>query len=126
MILLCNKDPFRGPFNGARYMLKALHSNLPLLGSLTGDNADTILGLPKMPCDTGNSNLPIHGFTKIQFSVRVCYAINVGKVQEQSFNGAVGLVLSEMVFSHGQLDDGLWSATSRDYFKVCFTSILDK
>lgn len=39
---------------------------------------------------------------RTQFLVKVCFVITVSKAQGKSFNGAVGLDLSDTVFSYGQ------------------------
>lgn len=98
--LHCNIYPCKCHFNGARYILKTVHTNLLILESYTGENTDKILALPKMPCCSGNSNFLIQVFMRTQLPVRLCNVITINKVQGQSSCEAVGLDLSDTVCSH--------------------------
>ena len=55
--------------------------------------------IPKIPLIP--QNLPFE-FKRLQFPVRVCYAMSINKSQGQSLKVA-GLCLNQPCFSHGQL-----------------------
>lgn len=59
MNLLRNINAFRGHVNGASNILKALHNNLRIIVSRTGDNVGAISALLTMPCGLGDSNFTI-------------------------------------------------------------------
>lgn len=81
VMLLCNKDSFRGHVNGARYILKAVYIKLLTLESLTGDNASKALALPKIPCNPDNSNFPIQRFLRTPLPMIVDFEITTCKAQ---------------------------------------------
>lgn len=55
VLLLRNLDPCRGHVNRARYIVKAIHSSLLISDSLTGNNAEKILSLPKISFSPGEA-----------------------------------------------------------------------
>ena len=91
-------DPKSGNWNGSRYNLEKMTDNLVFLRLVTGTRAGSRMCLPRMPCGPGDSNIPIEGFLRTQFPIRVCFGITVNKVQGQSFSSSL-----VQCFSHEHL-----------------------
>jgi hypothetical protein len=58
--------------------------------------------------------------TRLQFPLRVCYAMTINKSQGQTFTGRVGLYLKTDSFAHGQL----YVALSREAFSKTYQFVL--
>lgn len=56
-----------------------------------------------MLCGSGDKNLPVYGFIRIQFSNRTYFALITSEAQGESFGGRISLVMREHCFSHSQL-----------------------
>ena len=56
-----------------------------------------------MPCSAGDAKVPIKGFVRTQFAVRVCFGLTTNKAQESSFYGLLGLDFRDACFYHGKL-----------------------
>lgn len=82
-MLLRNIDAFRGHVNGARYIVKAIHTSLLMLKSWTGDDASNILDLLNIPRGAGDSNFAIQEITRTQFPMKICFAMTIKKAQMQ-------------------------------------------
>lgn len=92
-------DPFTGNVSRAHDKMRAIDMILLTSESMIGNNAGNILGLTKMPCDPGDTNVLTQLFTRTQFLVRAGTVIMINQAQEKSFCIAVGLDLSDTVFS---------------------------
>src|SRR5258705_13049533 len=79
---------------------------LILTGSACGETA-SIPRIPMIPSD-----LPFH-FKRLQFPVKVCFAMSINTAQGQSFN-TVGVDIRSDCFSHGQLYVALSRVGKRD------------
>ena len=103
VMLLRNIDPSNGHCNGSRYIVEKFSRTLLYLKVSVGTHKGKKLALPRMPCSPGDSNYPVPGFIRLQFPIRVCFAMTTNKSQGQSFKGNLGLDFSSPCFSHGQL-----------------------
>ena len=75
--------------------------------------------LPRMNCVPGVDDIPIPGFRRCQFLVRVCFAMTINKAQGQSVPGKLGVDLTSFCFAHGQLCVALPRATHPGKVFVC-------
>lgn len=98
IILLRNLDP-PNLCNGTRLRVKHLYQHLIEATIMTGDGAGTDVFIPRIPLIP--SDIPFE-FKRIQFPVRLAYAMSINKSQGQTFE-VVGMDLRTPCFSHGQL-----------------------
>eukprot|EP00106_Octopus_bimaculoides_P014353 XP_014781795.1 PREDICTED: uncharacterized protein LOC106877412 [Octopus bimaculoides] len=87
--------------SGTRLVITKLLPNVIEASIMTvcGKSQDVlILRIPLVPSTT---DLPFT-FRRVQFPIRLSYAMSINKSQEQSLS-VVGLYLAERCFSHGQL-----------------------
>ena len=96
--LLCNLQP-PNLCNGTRLQIKSLRNNIIEAVILTGPAKGEIAFIPRIPMIP--SDLPV-SFKRLQFPVKVSFAITINKAQGQTFK-YVGVDLRTECFSHGQL-----------------------
>lgn len=85
--------------NGTRLQIKSLRNNIIEAVILTGPAKGEIAFIPRIPMIP--SDLPF-SFKRLQFPVKVSFAITINKAQGQTFK-YVGVDLRTECFSHGQL-----------------------
>ena len=85
--------------NGTRLQIKALKKQLIEATILTGSAQGESVVIPRLPLEP--SDFPIE-FKRLQFPVKVCFAMTINKSQGQSLKIA-GIDLRDDCFSHGQL-----------------------
>ena len=102
IILLRNLDSPR-LCNGTRLVIKKMMSRVLEATIITGKHAGEDVFIPRIPLRP--SNLPFD-FKRLQFPVRVSFAMTINKAQGQTLK-VVGLNLEEPCFSHGQLYVGI-------------------
>lgn len=98
VMMLRNLDPPK-LCNGTRLIITQMHPNVIEAKILTGSSKGELVMIPRIPF------LPIDdiiAFKRIQYPLRVCYAMTINKSQGQTLKVA-GLNLEAPVFSHGQL-----------------------
>ena len=98
IMLLRNLDPPR-LCNGTRLLVKRLHPNLIEATVMTGCAKGEEVFIPRIPLL--HSEPPIE-FRRLQFPIRLAYAMSINKAQGQSLKVA-GINLESHCFSHGQL-----------------------
>ena len=111
VMLLRNLDTKNGHVNGARYIVERSTGNLLFLRLACGKHKGNKLALPRVPCSAGREDFGIPGFKRVQFPVRVCFAMTINKAQGQTFGSKVGIDVVPECFSHGQLYVALSRAT---------------
>lgn len=84
--------------NGTRLQVKTLHHNVIEATVFTGCAQDESMFIPRLPLIP--SDYPFM-FKRLQFPLKVCFAITINKSQDQSLKMA-GIVLRDHCFSHGQ------------------------
>ncbi|XP_008189551.1 uncharacterized protein LOC103311648 [Acyrthosiphon pisum] len=102
-MLLRNIDPKRQLCNGTRLVVTELRPHNFKARKLSGadDGQDDII-LPAFALTSGEEDdLPFQ-MKRIQFPVRLSFAMTINKSQGQTFD-RVGLLLPSPAFSHGQL-----------------------
>ena len=85
--------------NGTRLAVKKLMPNLIEATILTGKAKEEVVLIPRIPLIP--TDMPFE-FKRLQFPVRLSFAISINKAQGQTFQ-VCGLNLEEPCFSHGQL-----------------------
>jgi ATP-dependent DNA helicase PIF1 len=98
IILLRNLDPPK-PCNGTRLCVKKLLGNVIEATILTGKGEGETVSIPRIPLTP--TDLPFN-FMRLQFPVRLAFAITINKSQGQSIKYC-GVDLRSPCFSHGQL-----------------------
>ena len=84
--------------NGTRLRIKKMHKNLIEAEILTGNGAGETVYLPRIMIIP--NNYPFQ-FKRIQFPIKLCYAMTINKAQGQTFKIA-GIDLTCKCFAHGQ------------------------
>jgi len=101
VILLRNINPTIGLCNGTRLFVRQIFPSLLLVEIADGIHRGTRHFIPRFVMIESDAGLPF-SIKRIQFPIRVAYAITINKSQGQTFD-SVGIDLPEPVFSHGQL-----------------------
>ena len=87
--------------NGTRLVVKKLLPNVIMATVLSGSAKGEEVMIPRIPLISSPSDLAF-SFKRLQFPVRLCFAMSINKSQGQTLKVA-GLQLQEPCFSHGQL-----------------------
>lgn len=98
IMLLRNLDP-PNLCNGTRLCVKSLHPNIIEATILTGSAQGEDVFIPRIPLIP--NDLPFE-FKRVQFPIRLAFAMSINKAQGQSLKVA-GINLENPCFSHGQL-----------------------
>lgn len=98
IIVLRNLDPPK-LCNGSRLIITNLKTNLIEAKILKGKFKDEIVFIPRIPMVSVDLTFE---FKRLQFPVKLAFAITINKAQGQSLQYA-GIHLEEECFSHGQL-----------------------
>lgn len=98
IVLLRNLKP-PNLCNGTRLQVKFLRNNVIGATVLTGPAVGQTVLIPRIPMIP--TDLPFN-FKRIQFPVKVSFAVTINKAQGQTFKH-VGIDLRQECFSHGQL-----------------------
>lgn len=98
IILLRNLKP-PNLCNGTRLQVKFLRNNVIVAIVLTGPAVGQTVLIPRIPMIP--NDLPFN-FKRIQFPIKLSYAVTINKSQGQTFKH-VGIDLRQDCFSHGQL-----------------------
>jgi ATP-dependent DNA helicase PIF1 len=101
VMLLRNLDVKHGLCNGSRLIIRQLQNYVLDCEVLTGSSKGQRVLIPRIKLKPTGSMLPFV-FERLQFPVRIAFAMTINKAQGQTFKH-VGLVLLSPVFSHGQL-----------------------
>ena len=87
--------------NGTRLVVKKLCPNVIKAVVISGSAKGEEVMIPRIPLISSPSDLAF-SFKRLQFPVRLCFAMSINKSQGQTLKVA-GLQLQEPCFSHGQL-----------------------
>ena len=85
--------------NGTRVIVKQLMNNLIEATIITGQGKGENVFIPRIPLIPSDCPIP---FKRLQFPLRICFAMTINKAQGQSLK-VVGINLEAPCFSHGQL-----------------------
>ncbi|XP_046468080.2 uncharacterized protein [Neodiprion pinetum] len=106
-----------GLCNGARLVVREIHSRILIGELLIGERKGQIVEIPSIKLDTrGDTDMPfiLH---RRQFPVRLAFAITINKSQGQSFDH-VGIFIDRPIFGHGQLYVALSRCRSKKGIKI--------
>jgi len=102
VMLLRNLDSKRQLCNGTRLVVTELRQHNFKARMLSGGSASDDIVIPRIPVTSGSEDdLPFE-MKRLQFPVRLSFAMTINKSQGQTFD-RVGLHLPSPVFTHGQL-----------------------
>ncbi|UPX12183.1 uncharacterized protein EKO05_0002747 [Ascochyta rabiei] len=101
IMLLRNLYPSQGLCNGTRLAVTQISSRCIQARILSGEFAGQLRLLPRIRLTSTSRELPFI-VSRVQFPVRLSFAITVNKSQGQSLS-VVGVDLRHAVFTHGQL-----------------------
>ncbi len=113
IMLLRNMDP-PTLCNGTRLVVNDVKHNVIVATIITGCGAGKRVFIPKIPILPSDVEIP---FKRIQFPVRLSFAMTINKSQGQSLRVA-GIQLEESCFSHGQLYVALSRVGCSDNLKI--------
>jgi len=118
VILLRNLDPTRGLCNGTRLVITRMGGRVLEARVLGGEHDGDVVMIPRIAIPPSTSTTT-HSFMfmRIQFPLRLAFALSINKAQGQSVR-YVGINLRSSVFSHGQLYVALLRATCSRNIKV--------
>jgi hypothetical protein len=90
-----------GLVNGTRMVVKAMHDKVLECEIMVGHRKGEIVFIPRIPLYDRSNDYP-WTMIRIQFPVRVCFAMTIHKGQGQSML-RVGVYVVQQMFAHGQL-----------------------
>ena len=105
--------------SGTLYVVTGMTNNALFLKVAAGQHKGKPLTLPRIKSSPGDENFVIQGLKRLQFPVRVCFAMTITKAQGQSISGRLGLDLRDVCFSPGQLYVALSRATHPKNIYAC-------
>jgi hypothetical protein len=108
--VLRNLDPTNGICNGTRAVVTRMTNRVLEIRLINGKNAGSTHFIPRIKMDTTDIEIPFP-MRRIQFPVRLAFAMSINKAQGQSLK-YVGLDFRSPVFTHGQFYVAVSRATS--------------
>ena len=124
VMLLRNLSLKDGLCNGTRLIVRNLRDNVIDCEILTGVNAGDRVLIPRVSLWPNDTNLPFQ-IKRIQFPLRLSYALTINKAQGQTFE-KVGIYLRRPCFSHGQLYVAFSRARSFRAIKLKVCGLLEQ
>lgn len=117
IILLRNLNPCEGLCNGTRLICYDFKTHVISAKITTGDFKNTHVFILRIPLLSPGDDKFVIPFKRIQFPVRLCFAMSINKAQGQTLDFS-GLYVCKPVFSHSQLYVALSREKNANSFKV--------
>jgi len=112
IMCLRNIDPVNGLCNGTRLQVNYIGTHHLRCTIIGGKHRGKVHLLPRIPLQSPDNDARCpYSFKRIQFPVRLAYAMTINKSQGQTLQ-KVGISLKQEVFSHGQLYTAFTRTTS--------------
>ena len=105
-----------GLVNGTRMIVRRLHKKVLECEVMVGKLKGEIVFIPRIPMYDRSNDFP-WTMVRLQFPVRLCFAMTIHKSQGQSMD-RVGVYIGSRIFAHGQLYVALSRAKTADGLKV--------
>jgi len=116
VMLLRNLNPKMGLCNGTRQYVMECHRNTIIAEVLSECNRGDIVTIPRIILKPSDVNLPFT-LKRRQFPIIPAFSMTINKSQGQTFEH-VGILLTEPVFSHGQLYVALSRSRNKNRIRV--------
>lgn len=113
IMLLRNLDPPR-LCNGTRLVVKKLYNYVIEATIITGQYSGQHVLIPRIPLISNDSMIE---FKRLQFPIKIAFAMTINKSQGQSFN-EIGIDIQQEVFTHGQLYVAITRATNPENLHI--------
>ena len=115
-VVMCmrNMNPAAGLCNGTRLIVKRVINGRLLEATIAG--TDKVVFIPRIKLQPTKGEFPF-SFTRLQFPVRLSFAMTINKSQGQSME-TVGVYLDSPCFTHGQLYVAASRVTSPQGLKI--------
>ena len=118
VLLIRNLIPSQRLMNGSRLIIHEIHKNLITCENLLcTSEEDRFIDIPRIVFDTDKSKAHMN-LRRIQFPLRLCFAMTCNKSQGQTLN-TTGIYLGTELFAHGQLYVTLSRVTSFKNLHYC-------
>ena len=105
-----------GLVNGTRMVVRSLYEKTIECEVIIGTSKGLRVFIPRIPMVDTSGEFP-WVMTRVQYPVRVCFAMSFHKGQGQSLS-RVGLYINRPIFTHGMLYVGLSRGVDMDQVKV--------
>ena len=101
VMMLRNYAPHKGLCNGTRLVVERMHRYTLLVRVVPGPFRGTSHLILRITCDSaGDTEFPFI-LRRVQYPVRLSWAMTINKSQGQSIAGRLGIYLPSVVFAHG-------------------------
>ncbi|XXQ31216.1 ATP-dependent DNA helicase [Plasmodiophora brassicae] len=118
-ILLRNMLGTPGLQNGIRVILLGQQRHLLHVRIVTGPYTGNTAFLPRITFAPNDESRLAIKFTRLQFPIRLGFAVTISKAQGQTITGRVGVYLPMPVFGHGMLYVALSRVGNPAFIRVC-------
>ena len=116
VMVLRNINPGDGVCNGSRGILTRATPRVLEVRLLTGEHAGELIFIPRMGIIPNETQVPFK-LKRLQFPIRLCFAMTINKSQGQSVKH-VGIDARSAVFTHGQFYVAISRVTSVHNIKI--------
>jgi len=105
-----------GLVNGTRMVVRRMHDKVLECEIMVGKRKGEIIFIPRIPLYDRSNEYP-WTMIRVQFPIKVCFAMTIHKAQGQSML-RVGIYVVQQMFAHGQLYVAVSRATQASRLKI--------